>query len=63
MIKLNLVHLKDCLLLLKFILVYRSVCKIRAYLKNDNFKAKLVSYCSICSEMKMSAFSLAAFIL
>ena len=38
MIKLNLVHLKDCLLQLKFILVYRSVCKIRAYLKDDKGK-------------------------
>ena len=50
MIKLILLHLKDCLLLLKLILVYRSVCKIRAYLKDDNFKAKLASYYRICSE-------------
>lgn len=50
MIKLNLVHLKDCLLQLKFILVYRSVCKGRAYLKDDNFKAKLASYYRTCSE-------------
>lgn len=50
MIKLNLVHLKDCLLQLKFILVHRSVCKIRDYLKDDNFKAKLASYYRIYSQ-------------
>lgn len=62
MIKLSLVHLKDCLLQLKFILVYRSVCKIRAYLRDDNFKAKLALHTTRFA-LKMSAFSLAAFIL